>query len=206
MLKRRARHPQLGCITYIKGVKYKNIRVVVKGGGEIVVTLPFFCAFSKAEEFVESKCERIIESLRRLKNRESSTKKLNDLTKDELDAIKKRAREILPQRISLLSGMMNERYEVADSNGERIINPFSYNRVALKNNISNWGSCSAKGNINLNIHLVSLPDELRDFVIVHELCHLLYPNHGKEFHKLLNNICNGREKEMNRRLREYRLR
>ena len=101
---------------------------------------------------------------------------------------------------------MNERYEVADSNGERIINPFSYNRVALKNNISNWGSCSAKGNINLNIHLVSLPDELRDFVIVHELCHLLYPNHGKEFHKLLNNICNGREKEMNRRLREYRLR
>lgn len=206
MLKKRVRHSQLGYITYIKGLKYKNIKVLVKGRGEIKVTLPFFCAFSKAEEFVDSKCERIIESIRRLNNKEHSTKRINNLAKEELETVRKRAREILPQRISMLSGIMNEKYEVTDSNGEKILNPFSYGRVALKNNVSNWGSCSAKGNINLNIHLVSLPDELRDFVIVHELCHLVYHNHGEEFHKLLNNICNGKEKELNRRLREYRLR
>ena len=60
-----------------------------------------------------------------------------------------------------------------------------YGRVFIKNNSSNWGSCSARGNINLNLNLVRLPQLLRDHVILHELCHLRHPNHGPEFHALL---------------------
>ena len=66
---------------------------------------------------------------------------------------------------------------------------FSYNRVFIKHNRSNWGSCSSKRNINLNMTLMLLPEYLRDYVILHELCHLQVFNHGAPFHKLLDKLC-----------------
>jgi len=82
---------------------------------------------------------------------------------------------------------------------------FTYNRVFIKNNVSNWGSCSTKGNINLNMQLMRLPEDLRDYVILHELCHLRHLNHGAEFHALLDSLCGGREKEFRSRLRQYHI-
>lgn len=82
---------------------------------------------------------------------------------------------------------------------------FTYNRVFIKNNVSNWGSCSTKGNINLNMQLMRLPEELRDYVILHELCHLKELNHGAGFHTLLDSLCDGREKELRSQLRRYHI-
>ncbi|NMB36996.1 MAG: M48 family metallopeptidase, partial [Bacteroidales bacterium] len=58
------------------------------------------------------------------------------------------------------------------------------------------------GNISLNIHLMRLSPELADFVIIHELCHLVHRNHGPQFHSLLNSICKGREREFTRMLKK----
>lgn len=66
---------------------------------------------------------------------------------------------------------------------------FSYGRVCIKHNSSNWGSCSAKGNINLNLNLVRLPGPLCDYVLLHELCHLRHLDHGPRFHELLERLC-----------------
>lgn len=82
------------------------------------------------------------------------------------------------------------------------VHGFSFNRLFLKNNKTNWGSCSNKGNINLNIQLMRLSPELADYVILHELCHLKYHNHGTAFHKLLNSMCEGKEKELASQLRK----
>lgn len=81
---------------------------------------------------------------------------------------------------------------------------FEYKRVFIKNNISNWGSCSSLGNINLNLRLVTLPAELQDYVMLHELCHLKYLNHGREFHALLESVCPG-HRELARALKAVRL-
>ena len=81
---------------------------------------------------------------------------------------------------------------------------FHYNKVFIKNNVSNWGSCSSLGNINLNLRLVQLPSELQDYVMLHELCHLRYLNHGPEFHALLESVCPG-HRDLARQLRAYRL-
>lgn len=82
---------------------------------------------------------------------------------------------------------------------------FTYKKVFIKNNVSNWGSCSNLGNINLNLRLVTLPQELQDLVMLHELCHLKYLNHGPAFHALLESVCPG-HRELERQLKAYKIR
>ena len=91
----------------------------------------------------------------------------------DVERLRKDAKLVLPARCRALA----ERYGC------------TVNKIFIKHNRSNWGSCSAKGNINLNLNLVRLPAELRDYVILHELCHLRQMNHGPEFHRLLETLC-----------------
>ncbi len=79
---------------------------------------------------------------------------------------------------------------------------FKYNRLFLKNLKSRWGSCSGKNNINLNIHLMKLPDELIDYVILHELVHTAHKNHSKKFWNALEKIL-PESKKMDTKLKSY---
>ncbi len=101
-------------------------------------------------------------------------------------AYRKEAKAYLPARLAYL----------ANEHG------FEYNKVFIKNHKSRWGSCSAKNNINLNLHLMRLPDELIDYVIMHELVHTKIKNHSREYWTLLENIC-GDVKEYKKRIRNY---
>lgn len=105
-----------------------------------------------------------------------------------VEQLRARAKVVLPPRLR----------ELADRHG------FTYNRVTIKNNISNWGSCSAKGNINLNLRLVNLPTQLQDYVMLHELCHLKELNHGPRFHALLEAVCPG-HRALEKELKQYRM-
>ena len=48
-----------------------------------------------------------------------------------------------------------------------------------------WGSLSGKGQLTLNINLIQTPKECIEYVVIHELCHLIHHNHGAEFYKIL---------------------
>lgn len=106
----------------------------------------------------------------------------------EVAQLRKEAKACLPGRLRELAALHG----------------FSVNSVRIKHNVSNWGSCSAKGNINLNLNLMRLPEDLQDYVMLHELCHLRYMNHGKEFHALLESLCPN-HMELRKRLKEYKL-
>ena len=60
-----------------------------------------------------------------------------------------------------------------------------WNRVAIRNQRRCWGSCSSLKNLNFNYKILFLPPHLRDYIIVHELCHLTHMNHGKAFWDLV---------------------
>ncbi len=62
---------------------------------------------------------------------------------------------------------------------------FNYNKISIRNQKSRWGSCSAQNNISLNQKLFYLPDELRDYVLVHELAHTVEKNHSPAFWEIL---------------------
>jgi len=60
--------------------------------------------------------------------------------------------------------------------------------VSVRQMRSQWGSCSIKGKMNLNLKLVMVPRQFIDYVIVHELCHLIEHNHGAGFYALMSKI------------------
>ncbi len=203
-------HPTLGKILYVKRIKSKSIRVSVNFANEIKVSIPFFVTYGMARKFVDDNLDKIEAIIKRMQARKRISQNTGETlpnakkyTREELEDIKARAHNLLPDRLAYWSLKLNKEVVIKNAIGIQKMQPFSYNRLFIKNNKTNWGSCSSKGNINLNMHLVNLPQELMDFVIVHELCHLVYSNHGAEFHKLVDMIFEGGEKELQRRLRSY---
>lgn len=79
---------------------------------------------------------------------------------------------------------------------------FSYNEVYCKNLKSRWGSCSIRNNINLNIQLMRMPEELIDYVVLHELCHTVHKNHSKRFWNKLDSVIPN-AKSIDRKLRDH---
>jgi len=105
-----------------------------------------------------------------------------------VEAYRIEAKEYLPQRVEYL----------AKKHG------FTYSKVFIKNMKSRWGSCSSKNNINLNLQLMRLPNELIDYVILHELVHTKVRNHSPDFWIVLNNIIEN-AKDKRRQLKKYGL-
>jgi len=62
---------------------------------------------------------------------------------------------------------------------------FKYNRIAIRDQKTRWGSCSKKGNLNFNYKIALIPEKARDYIIVHELCHLGEFNHSRNFWNLV---------------------
>ncbi|OWY21508.1 M48 family peptidase [Sphingobacteriales bacterium UPWRP_1] len=99
-----------------------------------------------------------------------SNPKLQDFIKKGItEALRMEAKLYLPQRLNELA----------------ILHRFVYNGVFIKNLKSKWGSCSHQNNINLNLHLMRLPEKLIDYVLVHELVHTVVKNHSADFWNLL---------------------
>ena len=102
-------------------------------------------------------------------------------------ALREEAKEYLPQRTKELAALHG----------------FSFQRVAVKNVSSRWGSCSSKNNINLNIHLVRLPEHLSDYVILHELVHTVHKNHKELFWQSLDKITGGKAKQLAKEIKQF---
>ena len=102
-------------------------------------------------------------------------------------SLREEAKEYLPQRTEQLAAQHG----------------LTYRGVTVKNIISRWGSCSAKNHINLNIHLIRLPQHLSDYVILHELAHTVHKNHKELFWLKLDVLTGGKSKQLDKELKQY---
>ena len=90
---------------------------------------------------------------------------MKKLTQQELDALKREAKLLIPERVRYYAAKLG----------------ITYGRVAIRAQHSRWGSCSSKGNLNFNCLLMLAPEGCRDYVVIHELCHRTHMDHSAEF-------------------------
>ena len=79
---------------------------------------------------------------------------------------------------------------------------FQYNRVSIRNQRTRWGSCSSKDNISLNMKLLHLPDQLIDYILLHELVHTRVKNHSQDFWNELETVVPN-ARTVDKQLRDY---
>lgn len=161
--------PQIGEVTFRKSVRSRSIGIRVHPVKGVSVSIPYIVPYAVAQAFFQSRRGWVIDTIARQKE------KYKDVVMpepSEIEALRKRAKAELPPRLD----------ELATRYG------FVYNRVAVKHNATNWGSCSSRSNINLNLNIVRLPKALQDYVLLHELCHLRHQDHGHAFHLLLEHV------------------
>ena len=65
----------------------------------------------------------------------------------------------------------------------------TYGRVTVRRQRTRWGSCSSNGNLNFNCLIAEMPDAVRRYLVVHELCHRLEMNHSGRFWRLVESVC-----------------
>jgi len=222
----------VGQITLTINERSRRMRLSVKSDGEIVVSMPPSALVADAIRFVESKSDWVIKqqskvqagltifapescfktrfhqlaitkgNTDRVYNRvgngviqifipekvDHELPKVQDFIKQTLiDVMRWEAKVYLPKRIK----------ELAEKHG------FKYQDVSIKNTKTRWGSCSSANNINLNLHLMRVPEHLIDYVLVHELTHTVVKNHGDKFWLLLEH-CYPNSRKADKEMNNYR--
>ena len=161
--------PEIGEVVFRKSTRSRSISIRVHPTKGVSVTVPYIVPYAAARLFFEARREWIQETMARQKENYGNVPQASP---DEIENLRRQAKAQLPGRLA----------EFASRYG------FIYNRVAIKHNATNWGSCSSKGNINLNLSIMRLPRVLQDYVLLHELCHLRHQDHGHGFHLLLEHL------------------
>ena len=218
---------QIGTVTFSKNRRSKNIKISVKPDKSVLVSYPFYCTSKEVLTFVHkneawiqqqqqkvglrrnkinanSKIEtklHLLEFVLAEKYDVSTNKPIVQIKVIDFDSDKSQnyiediltqiyrfeAKKLLPSRLS----------ELADEQG------FQFQKVSIRNNKRNWGSCSSKNNISLNLQMMKLPNELIDYILLHELVHTEIKNHGPKFWEKLNEITDNKARELAKQVKQY---
>ena len=140
----------------------KTVAIQITPGGEVILRCPNRYPRKAAEAFLESKRDWIKKHLEKIAQRPTGQR----LTPEEVRALARQAGEDLPRRAARFAPLVG----------------VTYGRITIRSQRTRWGSCSAKGNLNFNCLLMLAPEDVRDYVVVHELCHRKEMNHSKAFY------------------------
>ena len=147
--------------------KRKTIAIEINADAQVVVRAPMGVPVSEINRFVGEKADWIDAHVRKMQQRiqEAENSNERELSKQEIRYLVTKAKRVIPQRVSYYADKMG----------------LEYGRITIRLQKSRWGSCSGKGNLNFNCLLVKAPEEIMDYVVVHELCHLKEMNHSPRF-------------------------
>lgn len=156
-------------IKYSRRAKY--MRLTVRSADEVIVTVPFGMDSADVERFVLSKATWLAKAIESMRRRGPVRRFVG--TRNEYLRLKEQARAVVMDRVQYFAAFYG----------------LSYGRISIRNQKSCWGSCSRRGNLNFNYRLLHVSPELRDYVVVHEICHLKQFNHSSAFWDLVGQAC-----------------
>lgn len=142
----------------------KTMSLQIKPDGSIVVRAPIRLAKREIDRFVEEKSDWIEKHLAQVMQAQEAGEEA-PISYEEICALADTALQELPPRVKLFAARMG----------------VSYGRITIRNQLGRWGSCSSTGSLNFNCLLMLAPEQVRDYVIVHELAHRKQMNHSAAF-------------------------
>ncbi|MDQ3076213.1 MAG: M48 family metallopeptidase [bacterium] len=145
----------------------RGVHIAVHADGQVVVIKSRRVPDFLVRSFVKNKESWILEQVKKAEQRPK--KLLAHYSAKDFKEKKERSLVLVRERVSYF----NQFYNLEVKN------------ITIRNQKTRWGSCSGKKNLSFNYKIVFLPQELQDYIIVHELCHLKEMNHGKAFWDLV---------------------
>lgn len=222
--------PEVGDVLFRKNLRARRLTILF--AKEAIVTIPGFLSYAEAQRFVLSKKDWIISKInaspralvlsnstpystrssclklipesrtnifvkvekgfinvRYPLNIEETSELVQDTARKGIDlAFRMEAHAFLPMRLK----------ELSQEKG------LTFQRLSIRRTLTRWGSCSAANNLNLSIYLMKLPNELIDYVILHELAHTKVKNHSAQFWSYLDTLTGQKSKLLAKQLKGFR--
>ncbi|MDY3248775.1 MAG: SprT family zinc-dependent metalloprotease [Candidatus Choladocola sp.] len=143
----------------------KSLGLEIRADGSIVVRAPYRVSEKQINSFLCRKSSWITEHRSRVLTRTQEKQQHPVISEAE----KKRMRELAEYVFSVKTARFAQIAGVA------------YGKITVRDQKTRWGSCSSRGNLNFNFRLMMAPEEIQDYVVVHELCHRKFMNHSPQF-------------------------
>ncbi len=143
----------------------KTLALCINRQGEPEVRAPYGCPKAVIERFIQKNQAWIERRLEEQKNQKQ-------YSAEEIAALRKRAKEYLPQRVAYYAAQMG-------------VAPTALRITSAR---TRYGSCSGKNSINFSLFLMEKSDRAIDYVVVHELAHIKQHNHSPAFYKEIEKI------------------
>lgn len=167
----------------------KTIAIEIDRQGRVLVRAPYNVGNLRIRLFVQEKKDWIERTLKKIEERQNpgsvpgrdlfgdsdriASDALPPISDADIRTLSEQAKIVIPPKVAHYA---------------RIVG-VSYGRITIRAQKTRWGSCSTKGNLNFNCLLMRAPEEVLDYVIVHELCHRKEMNHSKAFWAEVERVC-----------------
>lgn len=191
----------------------KNIRLRIDKNAKILLSLPSNCPEKRAFEFLQNNQDWLFLTHQKVLNSLPKSDDFAYLGQIYKIVFDENFEEILikDDKIFAPNPKKLEKFKKAEARSTflNLIDKFSpvikckINKITIREMNSRWGSCnSKKGYINLNLKLIEKPIYLIEYVVLHELAHLIFPHHQKTFYDFIRNLMpdfKNREKDLNKK-------
>lgn len=151
----------------------KTLAIQITAEGKVRVRAPKRMSHALIESFLTEKESWVLKHLQQRENTSENGYFQNQpLSESERRRYREIARDIFTQKTAYYAQIMN----------------VTYGRISIREQKTRWGSCSSDGNLNFNWRLIFAPEEVLDYIVIHELAHRKEMNHSPAFYKVVSEI------------------